>query len=75
MESIDPSFLNSCGEYQKIVNTEDYIDLWCQSLCKHSIVSRSTFSFWGAYLNLNADKIILYNKNDRKPYHIDFTPI
>jgi len=75
MESIEQSFLDNCGEYQKIVNTEDYIDLWCQTLCKHSIVSRSTFSFWGAYLNLNPDKIILYNKNDAKPYHIEFTPI
>tara|TARA_B100000902_G_C27215837_1_gene866889 strand:+ start:95 stop:1000 length:906 start_codon:yes stop_codon:yes gene_type:complete len=41
-------------------NNEDYIDMWCMSLCNHNILSHSTISWWGAYINLNKDKIIVY---------------
>ena len=74
MERIDFSFLND-SRYVKMPNTCDYIDLWCISLCKHSIVSRSTFSFWGGYLNQTPGAIVVYNKNFIKPYHSLFVAV
>jgi hypothetical protein len=49
-----PTFTNISKNHLK-----DHEEMYLMSQCKHHIIANSSFSWWGAWLNKNSDKIVI----------------
>lgn len=50
---------------------KDHYEMYLMSLCKHNIIANSSFSWWGAWLNTNAGKIVIAPKQWMGDANID----
>jgi hypothetical protein len=64
--SDDPEWvrLNMLIDRSLVVDTKsELLDLFLMSHCHHNIIANSSFSWWGAWLNQNTNKIVIAPKN------------
>ena len=62
------------GEYTIVKNPYDYLDLWTMSCCKHHIVSKSTFSYWGQELRCRDRTGVVVCPANPEKFDVDWYP-
>lgn len=61
-KNLDFSLFNIKLMQPKSCKDKDIGDIYLMSICKHYIISNSTFYWWGTWLNPNKDKMVIVPK-------------
>lgn len=56
-ENID--FIDAITFVELAQDIPDHEEMWLMSQCQHNIIANSSFSWWGAWLNQNPEKIVI----------------
>lgn len=56
-------FVSPCTFVESNTANRDYEDMWLMSQCRHHITANSSFSWWGAWLGGDPEKIVIVPKH------------
>lgn len=65
-DDIDWAKENFMGDIFNVIDINQdnpHADMFLMSICKHNIIANSSFSWWGAWLNFNENKLVVAPKN------------
>lgn len=54
-----PAFDYTLVDWNEVSGKRNFRDMQLMSCCKHNIIGNSTYSWWGAWLNPNKEKIVV----------------